>query len=349
MATGCASAPFNPALDPTNATGVASLGPITVYLGGGQLLACSLVAVFTLLNVLGVEHVARMQNGLTGLKLVVLAAFLLLGFSVGAGDWTHFGQVAERTSSSSLSGQFTVSLVFVYFGYSGWNAAVYVAEELREPEKTLPSALLAGTMMVAVLYLALNCLFIYATPLQQMRGVVAVGAQAADSLFGPVGGGVFAAGMALSLLATVNAMCLIGPRVYYAMARDRAFFPAAARAHHRWKSPWVAVVAQGLCCCVLILTGTFEGLLYYIGFSLWFFSAFAVLGLFKFRRRPEWKRLPSVDFAWPLLPTVYGTANVLVFAYFVVERSVEAVWSLMTILGGVIVYSYLSKSGALGH
>ena len=340
---------FNPALDPTNAVGVASLGPITIYLGGGQLLACSLVAVFTLLNVLGVEQIGRMQNGLTGLKLAVLAAFLLLGFSVGTGDWTHFSQAAERTSESSLSSQFAVSLVFVYFGYSGWNAAVYVAEELRDPERTLPFALLAGTTLVVVLYVALNCLFIYATPLEEMKGVVAVGAQAAESLFGPTGGGIFAAGMALSLLATVNAMSLIGPRVYYAMARDKAFFPIAARVHPRWKSPWVAVAAQGLCCCVLILTGTFEGLLYYIGFTLWLFSAFAVLGLFKFRHRPGWKRLSSVSFAWPLLPTVFAATNVLVFAYFAVERSLEAVWSALTILVGVVIYGYLSKSGALGR
>ena len=272
-------APFNPILDPTNVGVVVSLGPMTIYLGGGQLFACSLVTVFTLFNVLAVDRVARLQNGLTGLKLFVLVAFLILGFSVGTGDWTHFGQVAERTSSNSLLGQFAVSLIFVYFGYSGWNAAVYVAEELRDPERTLPFALLVGTAGVAGLSLALNCLFIYATPLEQMKGVVAVGAQAAASLFGPTGVRIVAVGMALSLLATVNAMCLIGPRVSYAMARDGAFFPLAARVHPRWKSPWAAVIAQGLCSCVLILTGTFEGLLYYIGFMLWLFSAFAVLAL----------------------------------------------------------------------
>ena len=85
-------------------------------------------------------------------------------------------------------------------------------------------------------------------------------------------------------------MCMIGPRVYYAMARDGAFFAAAARLHPRWNSPWIAVLAQGICCCVLILTGTFQSLINYIGFTLYLFSSLSVLALFKFRRRPGWKR-----------------------------------------------------------
>ena len=334
---------FDPALDPTNVAGVATAGPVTLYLGAGQLLACSIVAIFTIVNVLGLEHVSRIQNALTGLKLMVLAVFLLLGFTWGAGDWNHFSQVAERTSTIGISGQFALSLVFVYFGYSGWNAAVYVAEEVRDPERTLPSALLVGTLVVTVLYVVLNCLFIYATPLEEMRGVIAVGSQAAESLFGPVGGGVFAGGMAFSLLATVNAMCLIGPRVYYAMARDGAFFPLAGRVHPRWNSPWMAVIAQGVCSCALILTGTFESLVYYIGFMLWLFSALAVLALFRFRQRPGWRSQRWTSFAWPLLPSLYGTVNLLVFVYFALDRRAEAMWSLLTLVVGVMVYLCLSR------
>jgi APA family basic amino acid/polyamine antiporter len=231
-----------------------------------------------------------------------------------------------------------LSLVFAYFGYSGWNAAVYVAEEIDDPEKTLPRALLIGTALVALLYLALNGLYIYANPLEEMKGVVAVGAHAAESLFGPAGGAIFAAGMALSLLATVNAMCLIGPRVSYAMARDGAFFAVAGKVHPRWKSPWVAVIAQGLCCCVLIVSGTFESLLYYIGFTLWLFTALAVAGIFKFRKRPGWKRSAWVSTAYPLLPALYVAANGLVFVYFALDKSWEALWSLLTILGGALAY-----------
>jgi APA family basic amino acid/polyamine antiporter len=243
-------------------------------------------------------------------------------------------------------GQFAISLIFVFYGYSGWNAAVYVAEEIRDPERTLPVALTLGTLLVAAIYLALNALYIYATPLEEMKGVLAVGSQAATGLFGSRAGGLFSAAMAASLLATVNAMCMIGPRVYYAMARDGAFFSAAGRVHPRWHSPYVAVLAQGACCCALILTGTFESLAYYIGFTLFLFSALSVLALLKFRRRPGWKRSRWVSTAYPLIPSLYVAMNVWVFIYFVQSRSWEALWSLLTVLGGALIYRFYIRDRA---
>lgn len=334
---------FAPHLDPQAAAAI-SIGPLTFYHGAGQWLACGIVAALTVLNVFGVEEVAKVQNSLTALKLIVLGALLALGFAIGDGDWGHFGETAVRTSTTSLPAQFALSLVFVYFGYSGWNAAVYVAEEVREPEKTLPRSLLLGTALVAVFYGALNALYIYASPLEELKGKVAVGAHAAGALFGERGGAIFAVGMALSLLATVNAMCIIGPRVYFAMARNRAFFSFAAKVHPRWRSPWAAVLAQGVCCCILILTGAFESLLYYVGFTLWLFSALAVMGLFVFRKRPDWKPLRWVSLGWPLLPGLYIAVNVLVFVYFAFDRSWEALWSLLTILGGALAYYWTRRN-----
>jgi APA family basic amino acid/polyamine antiporter len=144
--------------------------------------------------------------------------------------------------------------------------------------------------------------------------------------------------MAVSLLATVNAMSLIGPRVYYAMARNRAFFPIAARVHPKWRSPWIAVLAQGVCCCLLIVTGTFESLVYYAGFILAMFSALSVLALLKFRRREGWKPLAWVSFAYPLLPVVYVVVNLWIFFYFASGQPREAAWAAATILGGAFIY-----------
>ena len=316
---------------------VVSLGFVQLSLGGASLVACTIVAVFTAANLVGVSQVARLQNVLTVTKLTVIAAILLLGFAIGNGDWAHFSQTIERTSTSSLSVQFATSLIFVYYGYSGWNAAVYVAEEIRDPERTLPRALIMGTLFVAVLYGALNVLYIYANSLAELKGVVAVGAKAATSLFGDRVGGLFSAAMAAALLASVNAMSMIGPRVYYAMARDGAFFAAAAKLHPRWQSPWIAVLAQGACCCVLILTGTFQSLINYIGFTLYLFSSLSVLALFKFRKRPGWKRSRWVNIAYPLIPMAYVAMNAWV-VYFSWNRA--ALWSLLTILVGALVYHF---------
>jgi APA family basic amino acid/polyamine antiporter len=194
---------------------VIPLGIADIRLGGAQLVACAVVLVFTVINLFGVSEVARLQNLLTATKLLVLAAFLVLGFSIGDGDWGHFSQVVERSSSTSLPAQFAISLIFVYYGYSGWNAAVYVAEEIREPERTLPIALVLGTLLVTALYAALNVLYIYANSLDELQGVFAVGSRAAESLFGPRGGAIFSAALAGSRLATGNAMSMIGPPYSY--------------------------------------------------------------------------------------------------------------------------------------
>jgi APA family basic amino acid/polyamine antiporter len=339
---------FFPALSTDRPAGlVVPLGIAELRLGAAQLLAVAIVVVFTIINLTGVSQVARLQNVLTATKLLVIGALLLIGFTLGNGDWAHFSEPAERTSVNPVAAQFAISLIFVFYGYSGWNAAVYVAEEIRDPERTLPIALALGTLAVAVAYAALNALYIYANSLSEMKGVVAVGAQAADSLFGSRGGALFSGAMAVSLLATVNAMSMIGPRVYYAMARTGAFFAVAAKVHPRWKSPWIAVLAQGAACCLLILTGTFENLAYYIGFTLFLFSALSVLALFKFRKRAGWKRSRWVDVGYPLIPLIYVLMNAWVFVYFVQLRRWEALWSLITVLGGALIYQFIRKRSVL--
>jgi APA family basic amino acid/polyamine antiporter len=227
-----------------------------------------------------------------------------LGLTAGNGDWAHFSQPATRWTSTPLGAQFAISLFWIYVSYSGWNAATYVAEELKQPARTLPLALLLGTVLVAVLFLLLNVVFIYAVPLEEMKGVVAVGSLSASKLFGAEVAGVFSALMALSLLATVNAMVTIGPRVYYAMAQNNAFFPAAARVDPRWHTPVVAIVAQGLCTMLMALT-PFYDLISYIGILLNLFAVLSVASLIIFRRRPGWKKIGIVSFAYPLFPAIF--------------------------------------------
>src|SRR5947209_5619906 len=257
---------FFPVLKQSNAIVVGS-GPLSLRLGAGQLVASALIAGFTLLNIFGLGRTAKVQNVLTSTKLLVIAGFVIFGFLAGTGDWSHFSEPAVRTSTVALPTQFVVSLLWVMVGYSGWNAATYIAEEVRRPERTLPAAIAAGSLIVAVLYLGLNMIFIYATPLEQMKGVIAIGTLSASNLFGPRVAGTFSALMAISIVSTVNAMVTIGPRVYYAMAKNKAFFPAAAKVDARWHTPVNAILSQGLCAMVLTAT-PFPALVVYIGFSL---------------------------------------------------------------------------------
>jgi APA family basic amino acid/polyamine antiporter len=239
-----------------------------------------------------------------------------------------------------LFDQFAISLIFITFAYSGWNAATYVGDELKTPQHTLPRSLLLGTLFVAAIYLALNMLFLYALPLEDMTGVIGIGAKAAQGLFGSGIADTFSILMAMSLLATVNAMLMIGPRVYYAMAKDGAFLRAAARVHPRWQTPWIAIMLQGVCCCALIITGTFESLIYYIGFTLILFSALAVVSLLMFRRRAGWIKLRAVSFAYPLLPLAYLATSLWILSYTLLSRGGEALFSLLTLLGGGLLYQW---------
>ncbi|MFN7997982.1 MAG: amino acid permease [Bryobacteraceae bacterium] len=330
---------FYPPLKQANAPYVIGSGPLSLHLGAGQALACLLIAGFSILNCFGVRRTARVQNVLTATKLIVILGFIGLGFLAGSGSWQHFSTPAVRTSTTPLPAQFVISLLWVMVSYSGWNAATYVAEELKRPERTLPAALAVGTGLVTALFIGLNVIFIYSTPLESMKGVLAVGSLAASNLFGPQVAGTFAALMALSIMATVNAEVTIGPRVYYAMAKNKAFFPAAATVHPEWHTPVVAILSQGLCAMLMTLT-PFPQLVLYIGFSLTFFSVMAVASVFIFRRRPGWQKLRAINFCYPLIPLAYILVGACMIAYGIMSRPAPSITALATIGAGAAVYHF---------
>jgi APA family basic amino acid/polyamine antiporter len=176
-----------------------------------------------------------------------------------------------------------------------------------------------------------------------MKGVVAVGAHASTALFGTSIAGLFSGLMAVCLLSTVNAMTMIGPRVYYAMASHGAFFPVAARVHPEWKTPWIAVLAQGACCCLMILVSTFAGLVQYIGFSLWLFTLMSVLGMLRLRKRPGWKKLPAANLLFPLVPGIYIAMSAWVLAFSVLQQKAESGYGLLTIALGAALYKFVLR------
>jgi APA family basic amino acid/polyamine antiporter len=328
---------FFPALDQDHALVVLGSGGWALRIGGAQIAASALVVVFTVLNVFGLQRVARVQNVLTAVKILVLIFFIGLGFASTRGSFQHFSETAVRTSTTPIAAQFAVSLFFIYLAYSGWNAATYVAEELKHPSRTLPLALGLGTALVTALYLLLNLVFLYAAPLEDMKGKVAVGAFAASRLFGPEVTGIFSALMALSLMATVNAMVTIGPRVYYAMAGNGAFLASAAKVHPKFHTPVAAIVAQGVCTVLMTLT-PFPQLVLYIGFTLNFFAVMSVASLFVFRRRPGWRKLRVVSFAWPLFPLLFMLVGAWMTYQGVMLKPFISLATVITVATGAAVY-----------
>jgi len=337
---------FFPGIRQANAQWVFGSGDWTFKLGGAQIVASALIAAFTVLNIVGLHRVAKIQNALTSLKVMVVLCFVIFGLAFGTGDWSHFSMPAVRTSTVPVAQQFVISLFWIYVAYSGWNAATYVAEEIRQPEKTLPRALAFGTLLVAALYLALNVVFLYAAPLEQMKGVLAIGSMAAQKLFGPEIAGVFSLLMAVSLMSTVNAMVTVGPRVYYAMARNRAFFAVAAKVHPTYRTPVVAILAQGVCSVIMTVT-PFPQLLFYIGMTLNFTMMLAVASVFVFRKRQQgWQKLPAVSFAWPLVPSLFVVAGAWMTLYGITLQSRVSLFALGTVVIGALVYHFRIRHDA---
>jgi len=309
-------------------------------LSPGSLLAVGLIMGLAIVNILGVSIAARLQKGLTATTLGVLALFLILTFTVGNGRWHHLSLEAARTSQHGLGAQFAASLVFVMFAYSGWNAATYVAEEMKDPERTLPRALIGGAATVAVFYFALNAAYIYALPLESLKGVVAVGATAARALFGDRVAGFFIIVMALALFGCMSAMAMVGPRVYYAMAQDGCFFPDAARVHPHWQTPVRAILYQAVASSVLVVTGSFRALMTYVGFALVLSAALATAGILRLRKRPQWKRLPAVSWAYPLVPLLFVLSSGWMLVYSLALRPKASLLGLLTIAAGGLVYRW---------
>ena len=310
-----------------------------------HLLSAGVIALFALINAWGIRPAARIQNVLTALKLAALAAFVILALAVGRGNWANFRVVADRTSSHSLGAQFAVSLVFVMFAYSGWNAANYVAEEVKLPERTLPRVIIRGTASVAVLYVLLNVVFVYALPLESLKDVVPVGAAAAAALFGTVWGAAVSGIIAAGILTSVSAMSLVGPRIYYAMAQDGCFPAGAASVHPRWRTPYRAVTYQAMASIAMVLTGTFESLVYYIGFALILFAALAVAGLMRLRKRTGWRRLRAVCWCYPAVPAIFILASLWMLVWTLVIRPRESALGLLTVCCGGLWYRWKFRSG----
>jgi APA family basic amino acid/polyamine antiporter len=342
---------FFPALKQENARFHFGSPAFGLQFGGAQIAAAAMILLFTVLNLFGVKFIARVQNTLTSIKIAVMIGFIVLGLAIGHGNWAHLSMNATRTATTSLPAQFVISLFWIYVAYSGWNAATYVAEELRKPERTLPLALTIGTILVAGLYLLFNVVFLYAVPLSQMidphgHPIVAVGSLAAQSLFGPLGAALFSGLVALSLMATVNAMVTIGPRLYYAMAKNGAFVPAAAKVHPEWRTPVNAILFQGACAALMTLVN-FGNLILYIGYLLNFFAVLAVLSLFKFRGRPGWRKLSVVSFAWPLIPLVFVVPGVWMTIYGMRLAPLTSAAAAVTLGSGALFYHWKLRGGAV--
>jgi APA family basic amino acid/polyamine antiporter len=304
-------------------------------------LSVSVILIFTSIHYFGLKYGALVQNILTIIKVALILFLLLAGFLSGDGSLSNFS--SGTGVPSGLAGWKTIglSLMWIMFAYSGWNASTYLGAEIRDPAKTLPVSLITGTGIVMLLYLGLNALYIYSIDPAEMKGVISVGGLAMGNLFGKSAEILFSLLIAFALFSSLSAFIIIGPRVYYAMAKDGLFFRSVSRIHPKYQVPSNSIILQSVIAIILALSGTFEQVLTYMGFSLGIFPILTVIGVFRLRKKiPDALRLPG----FPYSQIAYVTTGILILGLSFLERPVESSIALLTVAAGVPAYYLFRKS-----
>ena len=308
--------------------------PVVVKKG----LSIIVILLFSLVHLRGIEFGTKIQNGLTLLKVGLVAGLIFIGFTLGSGDIRHL--TLGDPFALNFSGWKTLglSLMWIMFAYSGWNASVYIGSEVRNPEKNLPRSLFFGTGIVLVLYLGLNLLFVYAVKPDDMGGVISIGGLAVNRLFGQSLEIAISILISFALFSSLSAFIILGPRVYYAMAKDGYFFRSVAKIHLKYHVPTKAIFLQAAISIVMVMSGTFDQILTYMGFSLGIFPILTVLGVFKLRKSST--RYHSHGF--PFVQIFYIGIGLLILVLAYLERPLESSIAVLTVVVGVPIY-YLFK------
>ena len=283
-------------------------GAISLSVSPQTLVAAAAIWGLAWVHLRGVGPGRIVGDVLALLKVGAFVLFIALGFSIGEGRVANIVQRAPVAPTGWL-----LALIPVMLTYSGWNAAAYVAEEIREPGRNVPRALAMGTGAVVAIYLALNGLYLYVLPANELalvRGSVLD--VVADRLLGGAAGHVMGVVSIVSLLASISAMTFAGPRVYFAMARDGLFFRNAAGVHPRYRTPATAIVAQATWASLLVFSAKAEALVTYTGFTIVLFSGVAVAALFVLRHRQPDVARPFSAWGYPVAPTVYVLASLAI-------------------------------------
>ena len=314
--------------------GILAISPITM-------LAITVIIIFSLIHYHSVFLGARVQNSLTIFKVCLIVVFVVAGFCLGQGSTENFSQGLEI--SLIFQDKFAISLIFITFAYSGWNAAAYLGGEIKNPVRNIPLALFTGTALVVCLYLLLNIVYIYALSPGEMSGTLEVGTKSAVSLFGDNISRYFSGAIAIGILSVLSAMIMAGPRVYYAMSRDGVFFELFGKVNALRQTPVFAILLQAVIAIIMVITASFDKLLLYIGFTLSLCAMLTVVGMMLLRiKKPDLKRSYKT-FGYPVTPLLFISGNLWIIYFCIKSRPITSLFGLGTIGLGVLVYSYFRR------
>jgi amino acid transporter len=320
-------------IDP--ATVSAALGPIQIR--AEQLLGAGFILLVGAVNYFGIHRGAVLQNLSTVFKVGALALLVAVGFTLGKPTEPMAGGILAQRASVGLS-PFLLAMVAILWAYDGWADLAFVGGEVLRPQKTLPRALLIGTSIVVVLYLAANLVYLYLIPIQQMKHAELVAADVARLVIGPAGVVIVSSAIAVSTFGTLNGSMMTAPRIFFAAAEDRLFPLAIARVDPRTHAPTGAIILMTVMGMIFILIRTFTALADQFIIGIWPFYALAVAGVFVLRRtRPRLER-PYKTWGYPVVPLVFLAGALLLLGNYLVSETGAFAVDIGIILTGIPAY-----------
>jgi APA family basic amino acid/polyamine antiporter len=302
--------------------------------------AILLIVLFTMIHLREIVFGSKVQNYLTLLKVGLIVALIFIGFSLGKGSFSHFAQGGDFSFNFGGLKVMGLSLMWIMFSYSGWNASAYIGSEIKDPKKNFPRSLILGTGIVILLYFGLNLLYVYAIPPNDMKGVISIGGLAAGNLFGKSFESLFSTLISFALFSSLSAFIILGPRVYFSMAKDGYFFKFASKVNTAHRVPSKSIILQCIIAVIIVLSGTLDQIFTYMGFSLGIFPILAVIGIFKLRRlkKSEYK-MPG----FPIIPVIYILAGVMILVLGFLERPVPSSIAILTVVVGIPAYFWFKN------
>lgn len=311
---------------------------------GVKLVAVIAIAALTGVNILGVREGAWTQNIVTVAKIAVIGGLLAIAFSAPTGAWSNL--VAGGSSLAPATAvAFGIALIGPLWAFDGWIQTSYVGGEIRNPGRFLPIATIASVVIVGIVYLLLNAAYLYVLGVQGTARSPLVAADTAAAVLGSAGAGFASALVMLAALGCTNGMILAGPRVYYAMARERLFWEPLARVHPRFGTPAVSLGAQGLWSIALALSGTYEELFTYVVFASWIFYGMGAAAVFVLRHRADLPR-PYRVWGYPWVPLAFVAFTIALLANTLVTDPRNSLIGLGLMLAGVPVFLHYRRRSA---
>ena len=312
-------------------------------ISAGQCVGVAIIILLSFFNYIGVIFGKLIQNFFTVLKIGIVAAIIFLGFAIGKGTAPHITLNPGGWSFSQMIFGFGMALVAVTWAFDGWNNVNFVAGEIKNPKRNLPRALILGTLGVTVLYVLINYIYLYALPMNKIIGEVKIAEHATSALFGRSIGGLISAVILISIFGSINGSILVGPRVYYAMARDKLFFSKASQVHPRFKTPGFAIIIQGIWASILTLAGTFEQLFTFAMFIAISFWIAATASVFTLRKKFPVLPRPYKTWGYPVVPIIFILASLGILLNTLIEKPVEALAGILFTALGIPVYFYWKR------